>query len=273
MACSGTSIAALIPSTPKTSPCAERRLGLPLIWFVAVERGVVQADLPRLGHRRRACKPSVRACVGRGSKVLTHRRRSPGYVRSYALSLTKVRLHQRAFRARVLLAYGGQMLYLPLEARGALDEAHIIADGRPHSDPVVPNGLSLCKSITPRLTTGSLGSVLICLCTSARTSSRRSMAGCSKAGSKECTIRHLRSSRSPRPRGRILFVWRSGTPSSSQAERRNAVCLVAKAHRVSLLDASCSRWCSRSPRRRSTSQRGASSSRRSCRAGSRRRCR
>ena len=36
---------------------------------------------------------------------------------------------------------------------------------------------------------------------------------------------------------------------------------------------SCSRWCSRSPRTRSTSRPGASSSRRSCRAGSRRRCR
>src|SRR5262245_3272763 len=65
--------------------------------------------------------------------------------RRYIERLTRLRLHQPIFRARVLQAYGRQCAMCRLRHATLLDAAHIIPDGRPHGEPVVPNGLSLCK--------------------------------------------------------------------------------------------------------------------------------
>ena len=65
--------------------------------------------------------------------------------RRYAERLSMQRLHQPAFRAGVMLAYGRKCTICALKHADLLDAAHIIADGRPGGDPVVPNGLSLCK--------------------------------------------------------------------------------------------------------------------------------
>lgn len=65
--------------------------------------------------------------------------------KAYAERLIKQRVHQRAFRAQVLLAYGDKCAICRLKHTDLLDAAHIIADGQPNGDPVVPNGLSLCK--------------------------------------------------------------------------------------------------------------------------------
>jgi hypothetical protein len=63
---------------------------------------------------------------------------------------------------------------------------------------------------------------------------------------------------------------RSVQESHENQRGRNPVILGAGILRF---DISCSRWCCRSPRRRSRNQQAASLCRRSCRAGSRRRCR
>lgn len=65
--------------------------------------------------------------------------------RAYALRLVKQRLHQVGFRERVLTAYHKTCAVCRLRHEVLLDAAHIIPDGRPRGDPVVPNGLSLCK--------------------------------------------------------------------------------------------------------------------------------
>lgn len=65
--------------------------------------------------------------------------------RAYAVRLTRQRLHQPEFRARVLLAYGTRCAMCQLHHAELLDAAHILADGHPRGNPVVPNGLSLCK--------------------------------------------------------------------------------------------------------------------------------
>jgi putative restriction endonuclease len=49
------------------------------------------------------------------------------------------------FRARVLTAYYSRCSICALRHDELLDAAHIIADGKPHGDPFVPNGLSMCK--------------------------------------------------------------------------------------------------------------------------------
>ena len=55
------------------------------------------------------------------------------------------RLHQRGFRERVLSAYKEQCALCRLHHRELLDAAHIIPDNEPGGDPVVKNGIALCK--------------------------------------------------------------------------------------------------------------------------------
>jgi putative restriction endonuclease len=67
--------------------------------------------------------------------------------RAYALRLAKQRLHQPAFRTRVLLAYDTRCAVCTLRHGSLLDAAHIVPDGNddPPGLPTTPNGLALCK--------------------------------------------------------------------------------------------------------------------------------
>lgn len=65
--------------------------------------------------------------------------------KAYAARIIQQRVHQPAFRARIMLAYDGQCTVCNLKHPELLDAAHIIEDGAPGGDPVVSNGLSLCK--------------------------------------------------------------------------------------------------------------------------------
>jgi putative restriction endonuclease len=67
------------------------------------------------------------------------------YRRSYLTSNIQLRLHQRSFRERVLLAYSNQCALCKLRHIELLDAAHIIADKEDSGDPIVQNGLALCK--------------------------------------------------------------------------------------------------------------------------------
>ncbi len=66
-------------------------------------------------------------------------------VRKYVMAYTKQRLHQSAFRERVISAYNEHCALCALRHRSLLDAAHIIPDSEAGGEPVVPNGLSLCK--------------------------------------------------------------------------------------------------------------------------------
>ncbi|MDT0166477.1 HNH endonuclease [Actinotalea sp. AC32] len=65
--------------------------------------------------------------------------------REYARRLAKQRLHQPAFRTRVLLAYDTQCAVCQLKHGSLLDAAHIVPDSEEHGVPTTANGLSLCK--------------------------------------------------------------------------------------------------------------------------------
>ncbi len=65
--------------------------------------------------------------------------------REYITSLVRIRLHQRTFRERVIDAYREQCALCRLKHRELLDAAHIIPDSDPMGEPVITNGLSLCK--------------------------------------------------------------------------------------------------------------------------------
>jgi putative restriction endonuclease len=65
--------------------------------------------------------------------------------RAYLTAQTKVRVHQRSFRERVLRAYHEQCAFCRLKHQELLDAAHIIADSDPEGEPVITNGIALCK--------------------------------------------------------------------------------------------------------------------------------
>lgn len=65
--------------------------------------------------------------------------------REYVTATFRRRLHQRAFREQVLHAYRHQCALCRLRHAELLDAAHIVADAEDEGDPVVSNGLALCK--------------------------------------------------------------------------------------------------------------------------------
>ena len=65
--------------------------------------------------------------------------------RRYAVRTTHQRLHQQAFRDRVLRAYREHCAICRLKHAELLDAAHIIPDADAEGEPRVSNGLSLCK--------------------------------------------------------------------------------------------------------------------------------
>lgn len=65
--------------------------------------------------------------------------------RRYITRLVRQRLHQQAFRERVLDAYRQHCAVCRLRHQELLEAAHIVADSDPQGDPRVVNGLAMCK--------------------------------------------------------------------------------------------------------------------------------
>jgi putative restriction endonuclease len=65
--------------------------------------------------------------------------------RRYTRRLTLQRLHQVLFRPVVLRAYNSSCAICGLTQVKLLDAAHILPDRHPNGEPVVSNGLALCK--------------------------------------------------------------------------------------------------------------------------------
>ena len=65
--------------------------------------------------------------------------------KSYAVTEVQRRIHQGAFQERVIRAYRHQCAFCTLGYRELLDAAHIIPDSELRGEPVVSNGMSLCR--------------------------------------------------------------------------------------------------------------------------------
>lgn len=65
--------------------------------------------------------------------------------RGYVTRQVRQRIHQRSFRDRVLRAYRERCSVCRLKHARLLDAAHIVPDSEDAGEPVVSNGLSLCK--------------------------------------------------------------------------------------------------------------------------------
>jgi putative restriction endonuclease len=118
---------------------------VPLIWFVATAPGAfvavrpvwVVADEPK-AHQVVLAVDAVQRLVTPGAPLDPERRR-------YVERVTRQRVHQPVFRSQVLAAYRHRCAVCGLALPPLLDAAHIVPDGHPRGDPVVPNGLALCK--------------------------------------------------------------------------------------------------------------------------------
>jgi putative restriction endonuclease len=118
--------------------------GAPLVYFVGVDRGVYVPRYPvwLIGEDQQRREFTVAVDVGQ-RLVDLYALAAPQ--REYVRRLTNLRLHQPIFRARVLRAYGESCAMCRLRHADLLDAAHILPDTHPRGEPVVPNGLALCK--------------------------------------------------------------------------------------------------------------------------------
>jgi putative restriction endonuclease len=118
--------------------------GAPLVYFVGVDRGVYVPRYPvwLVGEDQQRREFTVAVDVG---QRLVDLDALAAPQREYVRRLTNLRLHQPIFRARVLRAYGESCAMCRLRHADLLDAAHILPDTHPRGEPVVPNGLALCK--------------------------------------------------------------------------------------------------------------------------------
>jgi putative restriction endonuclease len=117
---------------------------LPLAYFIGVRRGVYEPVSPvyiagEVPMQHEFVLSFTRSEVGLDLTTLT----APEKV--YAARLTKQRLHQPLFREQVLHAYSSSCAVCRLRHPELLDAAHIVGDAEDGGDPVVTNGMALCK--------------------------------------------------------------------------------------------------------------------------------
>ncbi len=119
-------------------------LQVPLAYFVGVDRAVYVPRYPVWIVEDDVAQKEFAVAVDEDQRLL-RTEHLPEQQRQYVERLTRARLHQPVFRARVLRAYHERCAMCRLHQPRLLDAAHIIPDGQPDGEPVVPNGLALCK--------------------------------------------------------------------------------------------------------------------------------
>lgn len=118
---------------------------LPLIWFVGVKPGVFLPVYPVWLRADEPDRLQFAVAVEDAQRFMPVGSAVEEGTRRYVERLTRQRLHQPVFRTWVLQAYEERCAMCHLRHANLLDAAHIIPDGRPHGEAVVPNGLALCK--------------------------------------------------------------------------------------------------------------------------------
>jgi putative restriction endonuclease len=117
-------------------------LQFPLVWFVQQESGrYVPYKVFIINDF-----PNEKYCFIAPDLVLATASRSESVIeRRYAERMMKQRLHQPAFRARIISAYETKCAVCRLGHGRLLDAAHITPDSDETSSTSVTNGLCLCK--------------------------------------------------------------------------------------------------------------------------------
>lgn len=117
----------------------------PLAWFYGIEPGVFHVISPVYLRREEPEQAQFALALTEAQRLIEPGSVIEERVRRYLIAQTKQRLHQPVFAAQVMRAYQERCAVCSLGHRALLDAAHIIGDAKPRGEPVVPNGLALCK--------------------------------------------------------------------------------------------------------------------------------
>jgi len=118
----------------------------PLIYLFAVDRGVFDAIAPVYVTGENRAAHHVILVADQPSAALQFTDDPVAAAgRAYATRAVMQRLHQRHFRRIVLAAYRNQCAVCRLKYLDLLDAAHILEDKHPRGEPIVTNGLGMCK--------------------------------------------------------------------------------------------------------------------------------
>ncbi len=120
---------------------------LPLIYFRGLEKGWYSALWPMFLVEE---QPADLTFIGVCDDVASLRPGTPEPAidearRQYVTRAALIRLHQARFRREVLTAYRDRCTICRLRHSQLLDAAHILADRHDQGDPVVSNGMAMCK--------------------------------------------------------------------------------------------------------------------------------
>ena len=125
------------------------KLGSPLVYFQGIVPGKYLATWPAFVVADNPASLTFTVALDEAESLIENAsegvRLEVPLRRTYATREFRQRLHQRAFRERVLRAYREQCAMCRLRHQELLDAAHIVPDSDPDGKPVVTNGLSLCK--------------------------------------------------------------------------------------------------------------------------------
>ncbi len=128
----------------------------PLIYFQAIQKGVYLAVYPVYIVEDNPSNLTFKVEIdpvfilegdiySEGQFVNTNNKMNDPLIRQYINTTVQHRVHQGKFRELVLEAYNYSCCLCNLKHKELLDAAHIIPDKDPEGEPVVNNGLSLCK--------------------------------------------------------------------------------------------------------------------------------
>jgi putative restriction endonuclease len=132
-------------------------LNLPLILFRKIATGLFTPTFPVYIVADDRAARQVYIALDESLRFLRDPMNPEPDERRYAQRVTRQRLHQPAFRARVLRAYEVHCAVCSLRHGNLLDAAHITPDAAEGGSVAVSNGLSLCKIHHAAYDDGMLG--------------------------------------------------------------------------------------------------------------------
>ena len=124
---------------------AAAELGLPLILLRKIEAGVYVPIFPVYVVKDDSERRQFVIALDESLRFLVDPLNLSPAERRYAERVVQQRLHQPEFRGRVIRAYATRCTVCSLKYGDLLDAAHIVGDREEGGDPIVTNGLSLCK--------------------------------------------------------------------------------------------------------------------------------
>jgi putative restriction endonuclease len=120
-------------------------LGLPVILLTKIDNGIYVPTLPTYVVADDIKNRQFLLVLDESLRFLANPLSPSTAEKRYAERVVQARLHQPVFRGRVIRAYRATCAICSLKHADLLDAAHIIGDGEDGGDPIVTNGLSLCK--------------------------------------------------------------------------------------------------------------------------------